>query len=300
MRAIILYAQTAGISFWMEKANIRLWLVLAVLLMHFVVASVAHADRRLDIFIEKYNALNGRTPPLAHIDSPFYPYHKHLFEQGLDEANLKALRDAQKKGKCILVDELVVKGFLGLFPFLKPAFDNRKRHTNLLFMIAKDGRPEDGRCMDHSRMRELLTLRPLGALPAVDFAERGISQSYVPRDPKGPHIALHGFGRRAFCDDYPPSIGDLRAIANRPGGMVLTEQEGLYLLERARVHGLDKGKYVETFALFKKHFSPDANLSRLRTASRWHKLADIGFKVEGYWQSQCRFERGWRQKKLLQ
>ena len=154
--------------------------------------------------------------------------------------------------------------------------------------------------MDHRLLRELLTLKPLRELPPVDFAERGFAGSYDLLAPKVPRRALHGFGIRAFCDDYSPSIADLRAIANRPGGIVLTEQEGLYLLERARVHGLGKDEYLKTFARFKDHFSPDANLSRLRSASRRHKLADIGFKVEGYWQNQCRFEWGWQQRKLLQ
>jgi hypothetical protein len=290
--------ETKGISFLMAKKNHRYVLASLILIMQLVLMPSAYADKRLELFLEKYDALNGRKPPLAHVDSPFYPYHRHLFEYGLDAEKLKSLRAAQKKGNCILVDELVIEGFLGLFPFLKPAFDDGKRHSILWFMIAKDHRPEIGRCRDHRGMREMLSLHPLGKLPPVDFAERNFGRSYDLLSPNEQSFYLHGFGERAFCDDYSPSIADLRAIANRPGGMVLTEQEGLYLLERARVHGLEKSKYEETLTRFKKQFSLHANLSRLRAASRQHTLKDIDFKVEGYWQSQCHFLQNFRQREM--
>jgi len=282
----------------MAKMNQCYILASMVIIMLFVLTPSAYADKRLELFLEKYDALNGRKPPLAHVDSPFYPYHKHLFENGLDAAKLKSLRAAQKKGNCILVEELVIEGFLGLFPFLKPAFDDSKRHSKLRFMIAKDHRPEIGRCNDLRGMREMMTLHPLGKLPPVDFAERDFGKSNDLLDPIEISFYLHGFGERAFCNDYPPSIADLRAIANRPAGMVLTEQEGLYLLERAQVHGLEKRKYEDTFARFKKHFSVDANLSRLSATSRRHTLKDIDFKVEGYWQSQCHFLQKFRQREM--
>lgn len=79
------------------------------------VAQAAQSDPRLEIFLEKYDALNGRTPALGHADSPFYPYHTHLFENGLDTSKLKSLRATQKKGNCILVDKLLVAGFLEQF-----------------------------------------------------------------------------------------------------------------------------------------------------------------------------------------
>lgn len=287
-----------GINFLLRKINFHFTLIILSLVVQIAPVQAAQSNTRLELFLEKYDALNGRTPPLSHADSPFYPYHKQLFESGLDTAKLKSLRAAQKKGNCILVDKLVVAGFLSLFPFLKSAFDDSNRSAILSFMISKGHRPEIGRCWDHREIRKLLMLRPLEELPAIDFPEWSFDKSYDLLDLKESRFALHGFGERAFCDDYPPSIADLRAIANRPGGMVLTEQEGLYLLERARVHGLGKDEYLKTFARFKIHFSPDANLSRLRTASRQHTLEDIDLKVEGYWQSQCLFLRRFRQKEF--
>ncbi len=282
----------------MAKKMHGYFLASLILIIQLVLTPSAYSDQRLELFIEKYDTLNGRKPPLAHVDSPFYPYHKQLFENGLDAEKLKSLRTAQKKGNCILVEKLVVEGFLSLFPFLKSAFDDSKQYSNLSFMIAKDGRPEEGRCADHRRMRELLTSRPLEALPPVDFAEVDFSKAFDETSRKEISTAMYGFGERAFCNDYPPSIADLRAIANRPAGMVLTEQEGLYLLERARVHGLANSKYEETFARFKKLFNTDANLSRLSAASRQRTLEDIDFKVEGYWQSQCHFLRKYRQREM--
>ena len=276
----------------------RVALILLALAVQSMVAQAVQNDPRLEIFLEKYDALNGRTPLLAHPDSPFFPYHNRNYEEGLDALQIMKLHKAQEEGECSFVTTLVIDGFLSLFPFLKPAFSDSKRGLYLRVMISKDNRPEMRRCWDYRKRKKLLTLHPLEEMLPVDFAKKSSGGSSDLLDPKVPRRALHGFGTRAFCDDYPPSITDLRAIANRPGGVVLTEQEGLYLLERARVHGLDKDEYRQTFARFKRHFSPDANLSRLRTASRQHKLENIEFKVEGYWQSQCRFKRRWRRNRL--
>lgn len=275
------------------------WLGLVALIGSLLLGPVVHADPRLALFLEKYEELEGRTPPLAHADSPFYPYHTRLFETGLDDKKLSALRSAQRKGDCVKVEYLLLEGFLGLFPFLKPAFEGERR-ANLMFMIAKDGRPEHGRCEDHSKIQEALTLKPLAELPPVDFAETDYARSNDLLDPKTPRAAIQGFGERAFCDDYPPSIDDLRAIVNRPGGIVLTVQEEVYLLERARIYGLGKAEYAKTYTRLKKELDPDTNLSRLRDVSRRNKIAGIGFKVDGYWQSYCRYVENYRQRKLMQ
>jgi hypothetical protein len=281
----------------MREMYLRFVLAYLVLAAQISVAQAAQTDRRLEIFLEKYDALNGRTPSLAHAKSPFFPYHGKNFEEGLDAVKLQSLHGAQKNGNCILVHKLVLEGFLGLFPFLKPAFSDSDRGIYLRGMILTDDRPVLRRCWDHRKMKKLLTLYPLEELLPVDFAKKSLGHSSDLLDPKVPRRALRGFGIRAFCDDYPPSIAELRAIANRNGGMALTEQEGLYLLERARLHGLGKGEYLTTFARFKDHFNPNANLSRLRAASRSYRLADIDFKVEGYWQSRCRDKRRYRQNK---
>lgn len=201
-----------------------------ILFVHLVLASSAHSDQRLEKFLNKYNALKGRVPPLGHPDSPFYPYHERLFEDGLDAAKLRVLRSAQRKGDCIAAEELVVEGFLDLFPFLKPAFDDQNRHSVLWFMISKDSRPELGRCLDNRKLRRLFASRHPETIPPVDFAELNFSKRNDDSRPNDARNVLYGFGVRALCDDYLPSIADLRGIANRSGGVVLTEDEGFYLL----------------------------------------------------------------------
>ena len=90
-------------------------------------------------------------------------------------------------------------------------------------------------------MRELFAHRKRDEFPPVDFAEQHPKyekwEEEGKQDPglKQLRLTLLGFGQAAFCDDYRPSIADLRVIVNRPGGMALTPEEELFLLERARI-----------------------------------------------------------------
>ena len=272
----------------------RVSVLTAIFIFQLAMAQTAQADRRLDFFLKKYNEVKGRMLPMAHEDSPFYRYYDRRFEEGLDTPQRKLLRKAQKRGDCILVDLLMVEGFLGLFPFLKPAFDNASRRSKLSIMMSNSSPPETTRCYNHSGMRDLFARRKREEFPPVNFTELhskyDIWKEEEKRDPDLDklRLALGGFGQAAFCDDYRPSISDLLAIVNRPGGMALTPEEELFLIARARMHNLEISDYDETISRLEKHISSSEKFLRLRDASRRGKLVDIPFQVEGYWQKSCR------------
>ena len=94
----------------------RFLLVFVIFIFHLGLTPEVLAGRRLDLFLEKYNAVNGRMLPMAHADSPFYRYYDRDFEEGLDESQRVLLREAQEEGNCILVNKLLVDVFLSLFP----------------------------------------------------------------------------------------------------------------------------------------------------------------------------------------
>jgi len=273
----------------------RFTLVLVALVIQLAEVPEAYADRRLDLFLKKYNEVKDRIVPMGHEDSPFYRYYDRRFEEGLVTVKLKLLRKAQKKGDCILADKLMVEGLLGLFPFLKPAFENTNRRSKLSILISNSSPPETTRCHNHSSMSDLFARRKRDEFPPVDFAEQHPNyQEWKQQEKQDPdlkklRLTLGGFGNAAFCDDYRPSIADLRAIVNRPGGMAITPEEELFLLERARMHNLEISDYDKTRSRLKKHFSSSGEFLRLRDASRRGRLVDIPFPVDGYWQESCRF-----------
>jgi hypothetical protein len=288
----------------MREVYLRFVLAFLVLAAQISVAQALQTDPRLDLFLKKYDEVKDRLVPMGHEDSPFYRYYDRRFESGLDTVQRKLLHKVQKKGDCILADSLMIEGFIGLFPFLGPVFENINRRSKLSILMSNSSPPETTRCHNHSSMRVLFARRKRDEFPPVDFAELHPNyqewEEEEKRDPglKKLRLTLGGFGNAAFCDDYRPSIADLRAIVNRPGGMALTPEEELFLLERARMHNLEISDYNKIISRLKKHFSSSEAFLRLRDASRRGKLVDIPFPVDGYWQESCRnFARFRREEK---
>ena len=270
----------------------RFWLIFAILFIYFAASGAAHADRRLELFLEKFNAVDGLILPMAHADSPLYPYYHRDFEDGLDESRRVLLRKAQEAGNCVLVDKLVVDGFLSLFAFLKPAIADYERYVELKIMISLRGRPARGRCHYHSYMSKIFDGRRREVYPPVDFLAPDTKILKWGNEPiadlKTLKLALSLIGKAALCDDYRLAIADLIGIVNRPGGMALTPQEELYLVERARLHNLADGEYDKAISRLSKHFDSGKAFSRLRDASKARKLEAIPFAIKGYWRDKCR------------
>ena len=284
----------------------RFRLIFALFFIHIAASGAAHAGLESDLFLGKYNAAKDRLLPMAHADSPFYPYHGRDFEEGLDESRRILLREAQEEGNCGLVDTLMVEGFLSLFPFLKPAFADDYRRWKLTTMISSSSPPTMRRCRYHSYMSKIFSKRRREEFRPVDFVERHPAHPNFRKwkNETGPDLkklrrALGIIGKAALCDDYRPSIADLIGIVSRPGGLALTPQEELYLVERARLHNLSNGGYDKAISRLKKHFDSRKAFSRLRDASRVRKLAGIPFTVKGYWQGSCRNLERFRREELF-
>ena len=278
----------------------RFRLIFAIIFIYFAASGAAHAGRLLDLFMEKYHAVNGRMFPMAHPNSPFYRYYDRDFEEGLDESQRELLPAAQEAGKCILVNKLMVDGFLSLWPSLKPAFADADRHSKLTIMMSTSSPPAMSRCHNHSFMSELFAKRRREEFPPVDFVEGAANydkwRNETDLDLKKLRMTVRGFGQTALCDDYRLSIADLIPIVNRPGGLALTPQEELYLVERARLHNLSNGAYDKAIFRLSKQFVSEKDFLRLRNASRVRKLEAIPFTVKGYWQANCRYFERFRRK----
>ncbi len=95
-------------------------------------------------------------------------------------------------------------------------------------------------------------------------------------------------GGSAFCGDYPPSIKDVLASANKPGGLILTKDEELYLTQRARLYGLFKEtEYRRTIEKIKQALQSHDHFNKILTASRKFRLREIE-TVRGFWQPACK------------
>lgn len=263
----------------------------------------AKADQRLDIFLQKYDLVKDMRLPLAHPDSPFAPYLARHFEDGLSILDLETLRKAQEQGECLPIDRLVFKGFLGLYPFLKPAFESRGR--KLKFLLISNYRTAFSRCFSYRSLREVLSRHELSEFPTFDM---GVGLPLVqgrrwhdrtPDDREIMFSVQFRLGTIAFCDDYPPSLIDVLSMANKPGGMVLSPEEELYLNERANKHGILKiSKYRQAINQFNQHFGSNENFRQLRIASKKNKLIHLK-TISGFWQNACNSMRDNDQKQLI-
>ncbi len=267
-------------------------LAFAIVLHWVFTVGAVQADQRLDLFLQRYEAMKGRNLAPSHPENPFHPYLAKHFEDGLDGENKAELTHAQETGDCITVENLAPKGFLNLYPFLAPAFEDGERGQELWSMLTLQGSAAINRCFDHKELSDLASRRDLSEFPPIDIAaDIAYRQLHGWGDPKTDRDLLSSIyfslGKAAFCHDYPASITDVMSSANRHGGMILTPHEMLYLAERAQAHSLlDLSTYQQTLAKIVHGFSSMREFHQVREASRWYKLRNIK-AVTGFWQSAC-------------
>ena len=266
----------------------------------------ANADARLDLFLKQYEALAGRALPAEHPDNPLHPYIGIHFDFGLDDKDRREMTLAQKNFQCLRVQALLVKGFLQLYPFLAPAFsyDNLERMIKLEFLVSGDYGFAVSRCQTMHVLKELWTRRDPADFPPLDMALEITDRYGEPAGPKPApdqqilFKANFRLGYQAFCYDYPPMIGDVRAFANKNGGMAVTAEEQLYLTERARINGLISDvEYRQEIDNFAERSMPPARRRYLREASRHLDMHEI-IAVKGFWWSACQKLVGERKKRL--
>ena len=92
----------------------------------------------------------------------------------------------------------------------------------------------------------------------------------------------------AFCDDYPPALIDILNMANKSGGMILSPEEELYLIERTHLHGtVHNAQYKQAILHIKKRFSSKEHFHQVRSAIKQNKLQKLKI-VTGFWQEACK------------
>ena len=256
------------------------------------------SDQRLELFTQQFENLEDEFLPLAHPDNPFNPYLEKHFEEGLEDDDKEELYRLQEKGDCYSAVQLVIKGFTQLYPFLKPIFMEKslekRRGFALEFVVMSGYKPSSRRCTAYSLLNDLLPRRRLEEFPPIDFDAEFNRQieRFIQRKAKTDHDKMYRviamLGRLAFCFDYPPAIRDIRKSANNFGGMFLTAQEELYLIERADLQGLLNGsQYQKAIDKIRKKFSSPHQFSEIRTASRQSKFVEID-KIKSVWHRMCK------------
>jgi hypothetical protein len=273
---------------------IRIYYFVAIILAGIYSTTIAKADPRLDLFVQKYNAMADKRLPLSHRDNPFSSYLGRHFEEGLDSKDRVELLRLQKNGDCWLIDRLLVKGFLQLYPFLKPAFIDETRGRKLSFMISSQYTAPDKYCFAQKMLNEIRARRNLADFAPIDMGLEIMlkQQRRRERKPETDRDFVSGIqlrlGDSAFCGDYPPSIKEVLANANKPGGVILTKDEELYLTQRARFHGLlEEGEYRQTLEKIRRGLLSHDHFNDILKASERSTLRKIEV-VRGFWQPACK------------
>lgn len=254
----------------------------------------AKADEKRSLFIQQLDKLQNIRLPLNHPDNPFHLYLDKRFENGLNQTDKLNLRNAQLAGNCFKVNRLVEKGFLQLYPFLKPIFKSHPKAGQLTFMIEYSYRNPSNRCMNYKHLNNFKRDHDLKNFPPLNMKHE-ITQKFQrvkrgdPKNVKDELISiLFGFGKNAFCNDDPSSIGDVLKMAHQPGGMVFTTDEELYLTERAHQYGIyNQDEYDNALQKLKPKHKALKRFDDIRKLSQQKKIYQIDL-INGFWQSTCK------------
>ena len=101
-------------------------------------------------------------------------------------------------------------------------------------------------------------------------------------------------GDLAFCDDYAPAILFVLKDGNRAGGMVIAQEEELYLIERVLLKGGSSPKLLEWLARL-KDIMPSRRYHSARSAARDQRLDALKI-VSRFWVIACRVLQETRQR----
>jgi len=262
---------------------------------NFAIEFSALASPRIELFLQQLERLEGKRLSFTDPDNPFFPYRHQHFDVGLSEKERSNLHRLQELGQCAPhVYSLTVCGFFQLYPFLKPVFDDSQRAQKLELMIATADLAPINRCLYYRRFAALRQqVNPI-RFDAIDM-DRGTIFTHLHRPDGDTGVAwgtlrnlMFSLGILALCQDYPPSLSDLMALANKPGGLQLTKKEAFYLASRAHVH-----KLITTaqFNLVVGSLTPGtqdrAALEKIWKQEQQTRIHDLE-PIDGYWQAACR------------
>ncbi len=292
----------------MEDRFLRIFSVFLIIFLsgHLSVAgakSLTDEERRT-AFLAAW-AVFSKAPsrPIDHVTSPFLSLLSPPFETGLEAADRALFEAALKDGDPVVVQRLLVKGFLKLHPFLKPLFDRDQNRTlagDFRFVFHSNHLPQNAYRGARFSLRDLeKKYGPLQFQP-VNLEESAFSNHPLKRaDPRETFertVPFYGLGRLAFCFDDRRAIKDVLGLANQQGGLRVSWSEYVYLLHRGFVQGVVAKKvYQERLAALMAELGVEKvkALVRLAEQGQVSLLPPHG----QYWPARCETELALAQQK---
>jgi len=254
----------------------------------------AFADPRLEKLIHEFSGWKNHSMKFDDPRSPIFPYRHLRFEDGLTQKARAEVFRLQEAGDCNgRLQDHAVEGFFGLYPFLVPALFRYPLGEKLSSSIRWYNSELLSRCYYFAGLNELggwfdiRRLEPLDGSWLTHLAindNRDLDMTFVRE--QWWEIS-NGLGILAFCRSYPPSIRDVLKVAHQMGGLTFTSQEAVYIMSRARLHGVITQDEVE--AAFKR-LQVDGvlkhDINRLFSKAQSHLLHEMP-PVRGNWQALC-------------
>ncbi len=194
-------------------------------------------------FLSKYTQLKNERMHSLHWFrrdlSPWLPYLKQPFEDGLSERDKKRYLDAQNVHRCYEVSDLDVKGFLNLYPQLGRLFTDLSIRYDFIIDVASELSRGKRRCAALQHLDRDFLVRARGVDVEIEGEDWSKNErlalpaaAYPWPNSDNP---LHQLKLVAFCGDYRPAIADLLQF-DRAYEDVLTSTERAYLRTRAFHH----------------------------------------------------------------
>ncbi len=254
----------------------------------------ALADPRLDEFVRVFDRVGDQRLLIGDPKSPLYPYRHLHYDDGLSQADRHWLNSLQKSGNCFpYVYDLMVTGFFGLYPHLRPIMVDWDRYPRVRSSIRGSYPAMLERCVYFKQKRKLDRWFDVTLFGPVDGA---FGVRLDPEDLSDPtryfawrkwQFIAREFGRLAFCNSYPPSIRDAWAGKGQSGGLSYTVEESIYLMGRASYHGmLTEPQLTAAIAGFRRQGINLMDIHRLLDHARSHRLHEMNY-LRGNWQLVC-------------
>jgi hypothetical protein len=256
--------------------------------------NVAVADPRLDKFIHALDRLGDTEPSFHDPDSPLYPYRHRHFDAGLSLADQQILDRLQRSSDCTgQIFDLMIKGFFGLYPHLKPLMKDEDRYRPVYLEIRHSYPALQERCIYFKNKRRLerwfdvTQFQPVNGAFDIELNEDEVSDPTMFLAWDRWQFWARYSATIAFCRSYPPSIRDVWARAGQNGGLSYTVQEAVYLTGRADAQGmLVEAELAAHVEQFRQLGLTTADIHRLLADARAHPLHELHY-VPGHWQLVC-------------
>ncbi|MEP1208724.1 MAG: hypothetical protein ABJM29_14760 [Rhizobiaceae bacterium] len=272
-----------------------IFIIILIIFKLLAATNLTLADPRLDKFVHALDRLGDRDPSFHDPESPLYPYRHRHFDEGLSLADQQILDRLQRSSDCSgQIFDLMIKGFFGLYPHLKPLMKEEDRYLPVYYAIRNSYPAMQERCIYFKNKRRLerwfdvTQFQPVNGAYGIKLDEDEVSDPTMFLAWGRWQFWARYLGTLALCRSYPPSVRDVWASAGQYGGLSYTVQEAVYLTGRADAHGmLSEAELADHVEQFRQQGLTTADIHGLLAQARAKRLQDMHF-VPGNWQLICR------------